>query len=94
MVALVTFPLMFGLAAVAVPMVHVVFGDKWADVAPLVWVLGPIGAVQSVTFNSAQLLLAKGRSDWSYRWGAVYCVVLLGTELVGLRWGAICTAPP
>ena len=57
-------------------------------IVPLIWILAPIGAVQSVTFNSAQILLAKGRSDWSYRWGMVYCVVLITFELFAVRWGA------
>jgi lipopolysaccharide exporter len=42
-----------------------------------------------VTVNSAQLLLAKGRSDWAFRWGVVYCLVLTVLELLGVRWGLV-----
>lgn len=91
-IALVTFPATVGLAILAAPFVSVVFGSQWDAVAPVVSVLAPIAAIQSVTFNSSQLLLAKGRSDWSYRWGMVYCVVLTVFELVGVKWGLFGTA--
>ena len=86
-IALVTFPVMFGLAAVASSLVPVVFGQRWDGLVPLLWILAPIFAVQSVTATSSQLLLAKGRSDISFRWGLVYSVVLVAFELVAVRWG-------
>ena len=88
-IALITFPVTFGLAALAGPAVAVVFGPRWEAVVPVIQVLAPVAALQSVTFNSSQLLLAKGRSDTSYRWGVVYCVVLTTFELVGVRWGLV-----
>ncbi|AKU15932.1 lipopolysaccharide biosynthesis protein [Luteipulveratus mongoliensis] len=88
-IAFATFPLMGGLAALATPTVHVVFGAKWDQLIPLIWVLGPICAVLSVTSTSSQLLLAKGRSDWSFRWGLVYSVLLVGAELIGVHWGLV-----
>ena len=87
--AVVTFPFAFGLAVLAHPAVEVVFGDDWLAVVPVLWFLAPVAAVQSVTAHSSQLLLAKGRSDWSYRWGVVYCIVLTALELFGVRWGLV-----
>jgi O-antigen/teichoic acid export membrane protein len=88
-VALVTFPAMIGLAVLADPAVNVVFGSQWSGLIPVIWLLAPITAVQAVTVNSGQLLLAKGRSDWAFRWAVVYCVVLTGLELIGVRWGLV-----
>lgn len=88
-VAVVTFPLAFGLAVLARPAVLVMLGERWLAVVPVLWLLAPLAAVQSVTLNSSQLLLAKGRSDWSYRWGIVYCVVLTGLEMGAVRWGLV-----
>jgi PST family polysaccharide transporter len=88
-IALLTFPLMAGAAAVATPMVAVVFGPKWSDLAPLIQVLAPAAAIQSVTFNCGQMLLAKGRADWSFRWGILHLIVLTGLELFFVRWGAV-----
>ncbi|HMM93441.1 lipopolysaccharide biosynthesis protein [Phycicoccus sp.] len=91
-VALVTFPALFGLAAVAEPLIHVLLGEKWVDAVPIVVWLAPAAAVQSVVGSSAQLLLAKGRSDWSYRWGLVYTVVLTGLTLLAVQWGIVAVA--
>jgi lipopolysaccharide exporter len=88
-VALVTFPAMIGLAVLADPAVNVVFGSQWLDLIPVIWLLAPIAAVQSMTVNSTQMLLAKGRSDWAFRWGVVYCLVLTVLELLGVRWGLV-----
>jgi O-antigen/teichoic acid export membrane protein len=88
-IALMTFPLMAGAAAVATPMVAVVFGPKWSDLAPVIHVLALAGAIQSVTFNCGQILFAKGRADWSFRWGILHLIVLSGLEIVFVRWGAV-----
>ncbi|GAA2743225.1 lipopolysaccharide biosynthesis protein [Terrabacter aerolatus] len=88
-VALVTFPAMAGMAAVADPLVPVLFGEQWRDLIPLVWVLGPLAAVMSVTSNSSQLLMAKGQTRWILRWGILYGVLVIGAEIVGLRWGVV-----
>lgn len=88
-VALVTFPVLFGFAALASPAVAVVFGARWSDMVPVIWLLAPVAAIQSVTAASSQILLAKGRSDVVYRLGIVYCVVLTAAGLIGVQWGLV-----
>jgi lipopolysaccharide exporter len=88
-VALISFPAMIGLAVLADPAVQVVFGPQWYGLIPVIWLLAPIAAVQSMTVSSTQLLLARGRSDWALRWGVVYCLVLTVLELLGVRWGLV-----
>jgi lipopolysaccharide exporter len=48
-VALVTFPAMCGLAALATPAVAVIFGSDWSSLVPIIWLLAPVAAIQSVT---------------------------------------------
>jgi PST family polysaccharide transporter len=88
-IALVTFPLMTGLALVASPLVDVVLGPKWAALVPIIWVLAPAGAAQSVSFNSGQLQLAKGKPEWTWRCGLAYLVVLAPLQLLLVPWGAV-----
>lgn len=88
-IALVTFPAMAGLAALAVPLVQVVLGARWIGVVPLVWVLAPVGALQSVTATYSELLMAKGRTDLNFRFSLVSGLVILSAEAVGLRWGLV-----
>lgn len=86
---LITFPLMFGTAAVAEPAVHVIFGERWLDLIPLIQILAPIGALQTIMFTSNGLLLAKGRSDLLFRLSLVNSVVVVGGYVIGLQWGLV-----
>jgi PST family polysaccharide transporter len=86
-IAFVTFPMMLGLMAVAHPFVEVVLGAKWLPAVPLIVILAPLGAIQSIGQTANQLLLAKGRSDWYFRWGAVASVVYVCCFFAGLPWG-------
>lgn len=60
MVTLVA-PLGFGLAAVATPVVSLVFGEKWLPIVPLIWWLGPAIALQMLTVPVQSLALACGQ---------------------------------
>lgn len=86
---LVTFPLMLGAAAVAGPAVHVVFGDRWLDLIPLIQILAPVGALQTILFTSHSLLLAKGRSDLVFRLSVANTIVVIAGYAIGLRWGLV-----
>ena len=88
-IATITFPMMFGVAVVAAPLVPVVFGDQWNGLVPVIWCLAPACAFTSVTYTCDQILRAKDRSDWSWRWGVVHLVVLGGIELYAVRWGVV-----
>jgi PST family polysaccharide transporter len=88
-VALITFPLMLGIAAVAAPAVHVVFGPRWNELVPLIWILAPVGAFQTVTFTSNNLFMATGRTDLLFRTSAVTSVTVVTGYVVGLQWGLV-----
>ena len=86
-IAMITFPMMFGLAAVAEPFVRVVLGEKWLAAVPLIWILAPLGAVQSLWNTAGQLFLAKGRAELHFRLGVVGGVLFVCSFLVGVPWG-------
>ena len=88
-VALVIFPAMAGLAVLADPVVRVVFGAQWLAMIPVIWLLAPIAAVQSLTAHASQLTLATGRSKLLYRMGLINLIVITALELVGVRWGLV-----
>ena len=62
MVTLLTFPMVFCLAALADLVTPVVFGPQWAAAAPLVAVFCASSAVQCVSFVAGSTLLATGNS--------------------------------
>ena len=88
-VATITFPVMFGLWAVADTFVAVALGPKWSPVRDLIRILAPIGALQSVTVLADSVLLAKGRVDLQMRWNLLQGACVLSGILVGLRWGLV-----
>ena len=83
-----TFPLMFGLAATAVPFVRVFLGDRWMPVAPLLIIFGPLGALQSVTLT-VLIFNTKGRPDVNLRWTIFTSSMYVLSFIVGLHWGIL-----
>jgi PST family polysaccharide transporter len=89
LIALVTFPVMAGLAVVAGPFVQSVLGSKWIPVVPVLAILAPAGLIQSIQTLIGQIYTSKGRTDWMFRWGLFAAAVLVPAFLVGVRWGII-----
>jgi len=58
-----TLPMMFGLAAVARPLVMVLFGEKWLPCVPYLRVLSIMGALWPVHVMNLEVVTAVGRSD-------------------------------
>lgn len=88
-IALVTFPLMLGLLALATPFVQVVFGETWQPVVILLQILAPLGMAQSIVTLIGSIYQAKGRTDWLFRWGLVASTLFVLAFVVGLRWGVV-----
>ena len=81
-------PFYFGLAATAVPLVLVVLGQKWAEMAPVVHLLA-----LAMPFMTLQVLLqpacdAQGRPGIGVGNGAAGAVILAIGFLIGVQWGA------
>ncbi|MCK5644761.1 MAG: lipopolysaccharide biosynthesis protein, partial [Gammaproteobacteria bacterium] len=85
--AFVTFPLMLGLFAVADEFVLVVFGVKWVPVIFLIKVLSIVGLMQSIETTVGSIYLAKGRTDWLFRWGIFSSIITVSAIIIGLQWG-------
>jgi len=88
-IATIAFPIMFGLAGVADVFVDATFGPQWAPVAALLLILGPLGALQSITTSLSNIYLAVGRTDLLLRWGAGIGILIVTSFVVGLRWGVV-----
>lgn len=86
-IALVTFPVMLGVAASAANFTAVVFGPQWGEMVPVLRVLALVGMVQSVT-------ILIGNIYWSQNQTALRLRVLLPIQVaqvlgivIGLKWG-------
>ena len=87
-VALVTFPLMLGMLAVARPFINAV-RPEWQPVIPLIKLLVPACMVAAIVSNVASIYKAKGRTDWMFRWTLVGAPVRIAAIVIGLRWGIV-----
>lgn len=87
--ATLTFPIMFGIWAVAEPAVTVLLGERWSLVASLLAILAPLGAMQSVTALSGTIFKVTGRTHIQFRWALVSLVSYVTAFVIGLRWGVV-----
>lgn len=88
-IAMITFPMMLGLWALAGPFVLALFGPHWRPVVILLMILVPVGMFQSVGTTVGVIYTAKGRTDWMLRWSLLAGLVVMAAFLVGLRWGTV-----
>lgn len=87
--ALVTFPIAFGLALVARELILVVLGAHWRDAINPLRVLSVYGAVRSVTTLLPTVLIARGRSADNARFAIIAACVLPPLIFLGARWGTV-----
>lgn len=86
-IAFVSFPLMFGLFAVADEFILIIFGTKWVPVIFLTKVLSIVGLIQSIGTTVGPIYLAKGKTDWMFRWGIFSSIIAVNAIFIGLKWG-------
>ena len=82
--AILNFPMMFGLAVVAPLAVPEIFGEIWTPSIALIQILTIVGLLRSTGNPVGSLLLAKGRADLGFRWNLGLAV----TQIPGLYLGA------
>ncbi len=80
-IMLVTMPIMLGMAAVARPLVLVLFGAKWLPCVPYLMVLSVAGALWPLHVINLDTVMAVGRSDLFLRMEIVK-KVLIGVGLL------------
>ena len=89
LIGLISFPVLAGLGVVADPMIRTLLGTKWIGAIRVFQILAPVGLAQSIYTTIGQIFMAKGRTDWLFRWGIVQTAILVASFLVGIRWGVL-----
>lgn len=88
-IALVTFPIMLGVAASAENFTAVVFGEQWGGMVPILRILAVVGMVQSVTSLIGNVYLSQNRASLRLRVVLpIQALQVLGI-VIGLRWGIL-----
>jgi len=88
-VAAITIPMMTGLCILADPFVRTIYGEAWVAMVPILQVLCPVGALQSIGTLNGTLYLSQGRSGRQLVVGTVVGVLGLASIAWGLRDGLI-----
>jgi O-antigen/teichoic acid export membrane protein len=88
-IALISFPLMLGLFALAEPFILTFFGMQWQPVILLLQILAPVGMSQSIMTTTGIIYQVKGRTDWMFRWGIGAGIFIVLAFLIGLHWGIV-----
>jgi len=88
-IALISFPMILGILALASPFVLTIFGVKWQPVILLIMIFAPVGLLQSVGTTTGSIYTAKGRTDWMFRWGIGSGLFVIIASIIGLHWGII-----
>lgn len=86
-IALVSFPLMFGLFATAEPFVIGVFGPQWSGMIAPLQIFCFAGMWQSIATLNGNLYLSQGRTDLQLRVSLFTKPFMIGGIVVGLYWG-------
>ncbi len=88
-IALLTFPLMFGLSAVAEPFVLSLLGNKWQGVIPVLQILAVVGATQSITSLNGNIFMARGQTKLLFKIGLIFKSIVILSIVIGLQYGII-----
>ncbi|MFC2094631.1 MOP flippase family protein [Bacteroidota bacterium] len=88
-IAIITFPIMAGLALVSFNITDTFFGANWDTtlVAQIIIILAPVGALQSITHTTGVIYQVKGRTDWMLKWSLFATTITLVGFFIGLNWG-------
>jgi PST family polysaccharide transporter len=87
LIGLITFPVMAGTGVLASPFILAVLGPEWEPAIPVLQWLVPVGFVQSVQTSVGQIYMAKGRTDWMFRWSLYTAAISVTALLIGVRYG-------
>jgi O-antigen/teichoic acid export membrane protein len=88
--ALVCIPAAFGLAALADPILHVMYGDKYLPAIPAFTLLAVLTVGRALQLPARQLMLATDRQHVILKWTVVLAVVNLGLDLALIpSYGAV-----
>lgn len=89
MLMFINCPAMFGLAAVARPLVTVLLTEKWLPCVPYLQVLCLIGVQLPLHALNLHVVLAKGRSDLFFRLEVIKKILVVVNIGLTYRWGVM-----
>lgn len=87
MMSFAVFPMFFGMSSVSQELVHVLLGESWAGVAPVLAVLVLVMPLRIISNLFAPMLQGIGRADASMGNLVIATIVMPLAFVVGMNWG-------
>ena len=88
MIAFFTFPMMALMFILANPLITVILGQKWLEVATYLQIFIVYSAVETVGLTTSWIYKSIGQTKIMLRWGLFSAAVMMSAAIIGLRWGA------
>lgn len=85
-IAVITFPLMIGLLALAPQFVRVFFGPQWERSIFIIQIFAIIGLIQSIETTTGWIFQSQGHTRIMLWWGIFSSVISTAAFFIGLRW--------
>jgi O-antigen/teichoic acid export membrane protein len=89
LIALVTFPLMIGVAVLSEPLILFLLGKRWAEVIPILRILSLVGMFQSIIFPVGWVFTALGKTREQFRLSMLLLVLFVIAMAAGIRFGLL-----
>lgn len=87
LIALVSFPMMVGVAVLAEPLILFLLGPKWAEVIPILQILSFVGMFQSIIFPVGWVFTALGKTKAQFKLSVFLVVAFVILMTFGVRYG-------
>lgn len=80
-------PAMLGLMVLAEVFIRSILGEAWLGMKTVLQIMAFVGAQKTIGALLNNLYLSMGRTDLSFKYGAIFRLLLIGSILAGLPWG-------
>ncbi|UVF18399.1 lipopolysaccharide biosynthesis protein [Microvirga terrae] len=85
----VAVPGLASLVIISDTFVDILFGERWAPIAPVFFWLGLAGLLQPLGNSTGWVFISLGRTKAMFYWGIYSSIVTVGSILVGLQGGSV-----
>lgn len=87
LIAFVSFPTLSLLFILADPLILLLLGPKWVEVALYLRIFCIYGMIESINTTMYWIYKATGKATPMLRWGIISTVVIIATVIISIRWG-------
>lgn len=88
MIAFFTFPMMFLMFVLAEPLILIVLGKKWIQVAGFLQIFIIYSVIESVGVTTAWIYKSLGHTKVMLQWAVFGAAVIVISAVIGMQWGA------